>query len=49
MWTSLANFSDYIWLATRTDFEAKNHKGISMFIVPTDDLWIFYVGNKYLG
>jgi len=37
MWTSLANFSDYIWLATRTDFEAKNHKGISMFIVPTDD------------
>jgi alkylation response protein AidB-like acyl-CoA dehydrogenase len=37
MWTSLANFSDYIWLATRTDFEAKNHKGISMFIIPTDD------------
>jgi hypothetical protein len=37
MWTSLANFSDYIWLAARTDFEAKNHKGISMFIVPTDD------------
>ena len=37
MWTSLANFSDYIWLATRTDFEVKNHKGISMFIVPTND------------
>ena len=37
MWTSLANFSDYIWLAARTDFEVKNHKGISMFIVPTDD------------
>ena len=37
MWTSLANFSDYIWLATRTDFEVKNHKGISIFIVPTDD------------
>ncbi len=37
MWTSLANFSDYIWLAARTDFEAKSHKGISMFIVPTDD------------
>ena len=37
MWTSLANFSDYIWLAARTDFEAKNHKGISMFIVPTND------------
>ncbi len=37
MWTSLANFSDYIWLAARTDYEAKNHKGISMFIVPTND------------
>ena len=37
MWTSLAKFSDYIWLATRTDFEVKNHKGISIFIVPTDD------------
>ena len=37
MWTSLANFSDYIWLAARTDFEVKNHKGISMFIVPTND------------
>ena len=37
MWTSLANFSDYIWLAARTDFEVKNHKGISMFIVPTTD------------
>jgi 3-oxocholest-4-en-26-oyl-CoA dehydrogenase alpha subunit len=37
MWTSLANVSDYIWLAARTDFEAKNHKSISMFIVPTDD------------
>jgi alkylation response protein AidB-like acyl-CoA dehydrogenase len=37
MWTSLANFSDYIWLATRTDPDpAKKHKGLTMFLVPTD-------------
>ena len=36
-WTSLANISDYIWLAARTDPDAsKRHKGLSMFIVPTD-------------
>jgi alkylation response protein AidB-like acyl-CoA dehydrogenase len=33
--TSLADFSDYIWLAARTDPEAKKHRGISIFIVPT--------------
>lgn len=37
IWTSLANFADYVWLAARTDKEAKKHKGISMFIVPTSD------------
>ena len=36
MFTSLAGGADYIWLATRTDPEAKKHKGISMFIVPMD-------------
>lgn len=36
IWTSLANFADYVWLAARTDKEAKKHKGISMFIVPTN-------------
>jgi alkylation response protein AidB-like acyl-CoA dehydrogenase len=35
MWTSLADFADYIWLAARTDPEAKKHRGISMFLVPT--------------
>jgi len=35
MWTSLANFSDYIWLAARTDPDpAKKHKGLTMFLVP---------------
>jgi len=38
MWTSLAHFSDYVWLACRTDPDAaKPHKGISMFLVPTSD------------
>ena len=35
MWTSLADYADYIWLAVRTDPEAKKHRGISMFLVPT--------------
>ncbi|MEC3955363.1 acyl-CoA dehydrogenase family protein [Nocardia sp. CDC153] len=35
MWTSLIAYADYIWLAARTDPNAKKHKGISMFIVPT--------------
>jgi 3-oxocholest-4-en-26-oyl-CoA dehydrogenase alpha subunit len=33
MWTSLAGDADYIWLATRTNPEAKKHKGISLFAV----------------
>jgi alkylation response protein AidB-like acyl-CoA dehydrogenase len=35
MWTSLAQFSDYIWLAARTDPKAKKHRGLSIFMVPT--------------
>ncbi|NKY53190.1 acyl-CoA dehydrogenase family protein [Nocardia vermiculata] len=35
MWTSLIPYADYVWLAARTDPDAKKHKGISMFIVPT--------------
>lgn len=38
IWTSLANFADYIWLAVRTDADArKRHKGLSIFVVPTSD------------
>ncbi|TXS95671.1 acyl-CoA dehydrogenase [Parahaliea maris] len=38
MWTSLAHFCDYTWLAVRTDPQApKKHKGISMFLVPNSD------------
>ena len=35
MFTSGAACADYIWLAARTDPNAKKHKGISIFIVPT--------------
>jgi alkylation response protein AidB-like acyl-CoA dehydrogenase len=35
VFTSLAEFSDYIWLAARTDPDAKKHKGISIFMVDT--------------
>jgi alkylation response protein AidB-like acyl-CoA dehydrogenase len=35
MWTSLADYADYIWLAARTDPKAPKHRGISIFMVPT--------------
>ena len=35
MWTSLAGYADYIWLAVRTNPEAKKHRGLSIFLVPT--------------
>ena len=36
MWTSLIQYADYVWLAARTDPEASRHKGLSVFLVPTD-------------
>lgn len=37
IWTSCANFSQYIWLAARTDPDPKSrHRGITIFLVPTD-------------
>ncbi len=35
IYTSLAGYADYIWLAARTDPEAPKHQGISIFCVPT--------------
>jgi alkylation response protein AidB-like acyl-CoA dehydrogenase len=34
IFTTNADFADYIWLAARTDPEAPKHKGISVFMVP---------------
>jgi len=35
IWTSLADVSTHIWLAVRTDPNARKHAGISILIVPT--------------
>ncbi|MGW0478670.1 acyl-CoA dehydrogenase family protein [Nonomuraea sp. NPDC003214] len=37
IFTSGAHHAQYIWLAARTNPEARKHKGITMMIVPTDD------------
>jgi 3-oxochol-4-en-24-oyl-CoA dehydrogenase len=34
MFTSGANFTDYVFMLTRTDPEAPKHKGLTMFLVP---------------
>ncbi len=36
VYTTHAQVADYIWLAARTDPDARKHKGISIFLVPTD-------------
>jgi len=37
IFTSLASYADYIWLAARTDPDAPKHAGITIFAVPTTD------------
>ena len=37
LYTSLAYNADYIWLAARTDRDAPPHKGITVFLVDTND------------
>ena len=50
MWTSLAHFCDYTWLAVRTDPDApKKHKGITMFLVPNSDPGFSYTPVHTLG
>ena len=34
MWTSLADYSDYIWLAVRTNPKTSDHNGLSILVVP---------------
>jgi alkylation response protein AidB-like acyl-CoA dehydrogenase len=36
VFTSLGATADYVWLAARTNPDAKKHKGISIFLMPTD-------------
>ena len=36
MFTSGANRAQYVFLLTRTDTEAKKHRGLTMFVVPLD-------------
>jgi 3-oxocholest-4-en-26-oyl-CoA dehydrogenase alpha subunit len=36
LYTSAIEYADYVWLAVRTDPNAPKHKGLSVFIVPTD-------------
>lgn len=35
IYTSLASYADYIWLAARTDPDVSKHAGITIFAVPT--------------
>jgi alkylation response protein AidB-like acyl-CoA dehydrogenase len=49
MWTSIIHQADYVWLACRTDPEAKRHKGLSMIIVPTDSEGFSYTKVHTLG
>jgi alkylation response protein AidB-like acyl-CoA dehydrogenase len=36
VFTSGADFCEYVWLACRTDPEAERHRGLSILMVPTD-------------
>jgi alkylation response protein AidB-like acyl-CoA dehydrogenase len=49
IYTSLAGGADYVWLATRTNPEVAKHKGISIFIVPTDTPGLRIVPMQLLG
>jgi len=49
IWTSLADHADYLWLAARTDPEARKHKGISIFIVPMSDPGVSTTPIQNLG
>ncbi|MGW7518558.1 acyl-CoA dehydrogenase family protein [Streptomyces sp. NPDC054796] len=37
IWTTNGDTADWVWLAVRTDPEAKPHKGITLLLVPTSD------------
>jgi alkylation response protein AidB-like acyl-CoA dehydrogenase len=49
VFTSLASDADFVWLAARTDPEAKKHRGISIFIVPTSTPGFRFVPMRLIG
>jgi alkylation response protein AidB-like acyl-CoA dehydrogenase len=49
MWTSLIESADYVWLAARTDPDAPKHKGLSVFLVPTDSPGFSYTPVRTLS
>ncbi|MGW9209579.1 acyl-CoA dehydrogenase family protein [Embleya sp. NPDC055664] len=49
MWTSLIHVADYVWLAARTDPDAPRHKGLTMFLVPTDAEGFSWTPIKTMG
>jgi len=49
VFTSLADHADYIWLAVRTDPDAKKHRGISMVIIERDAPGVSITPNQTLG
>jgi 3-oxocholest-4-en-26-oyl-CoA dehydrogenase alpha subunit len=49
IWNSLGDFADYIWLAARTDPDAKRHEGISMLIVPRETPGVSLTPMRALG
>lgn len=42
MWTSLIQYADWIWLACRTEPDARKHKGLTMILVPADAEGVSY-------
>jgi hypothetical protein len=49
VYTSLAEYADYIWLAVRTNPDAPKHKGISILIVDTKSPGFSYTPIHTLG
>ena len=49
VFTSIADFADYVWLACRTDPDAPKHKGISMILVPTSNPGFKVTPIKIMG
>lgn len=38
LYTSAIQYADFVWLAARTNPEAPKHRGLSVFLVPTDSV-----------